>query len=320
MTPDASIVIPTLQGGDRFAQVVEAVVGQSTGRNVERWIIDSGSTDQTLDLARKAGFSVLSVPRREFNHGATRDRALQQTRAPFAVLLVQDAVPVDEHWLDALVDAVAEDDQAAGGFSRQLPIPGGNPILDERLRGWIAGMDEARRAHLGDQDWDALDPIARLHLVAFDNVSSCVKRSVWESHPFGHQPFGEDLNWSSWAIRQGHAIRFEPKSVVEHSHDRSAWYETKRIYCDHRNLHRLLGLHAVQSLSQVRQARGGSLAHYRQVLENADLSPTEFDRRWDWAKKYSWGELVAQWLAPKVNLAGESGLWGWLDRRIRRGV
>ena len=317
---DVSVVIPTYNGGPRFVAVLEALKRQVTDLRWELVVIDSGSTDGTRERAAEAGAKLLSEDPRTFNHGATRDKAIAASRGELAVLLVQDAVPADERWLDALAAPLFEDTLAAGAFSRQTPIPGGNPILDQRLVGWIAGRDEFRRVQLAPRAWEDLTPFERLELVAFDNVSSCIRRSLWQRRPFGHRPFGEDMGWATWAIRAGHALRFHPGSIVEHSHDRSAWYETKRIYCDHRNLHRLLGLHTVQSLRQAREGRRGALAHYLHVLDEAGLAPAELARRRKWAQWYSWGEVLAQWLAPKVNEAGERGILGWIDRRIRRGV
>jgi rhamnosyltransferase len=320
-TFDVSVVIPTRNGGPRFLRVLEQVRAQQTSFTVEHVAIDSRSVDGSDEAARRAGFRVLPIDPREFDHGATRDRAIAATSGRAIALLVQDAVPVDERWLESLARPLLEDAEAAGSFSRQLPIPGGNPILAARLRGWIAGRDEPRRARLDPtRPWESLTPIERLELVAFDNVASCVKREVWRRNPFGRRPFGEDLGWSAWAIRNGFAIRFEPLSVVEHSHDRSWMHESRRIYCDHRNLHRLLGLRTVPTLRDAWRGRDGALPGYLALLEKAGLAPEELARRKRWARGYALGEAVAQWLAPIVNERGERGLLGWLDRRIRRGI
>lgn len=318
---DVSVVIPTRNGGPRFVRVLERLKAQETTLSVEHLVVDSRSSDGTDAAARAAGIRVLPVDPSEFDHGATRDFAIAQTTGRVAVLLVQDALPANRHWLDRLARPLLEDEGAAGAFSRQVPIPGGNPILDARLAGWIAGRNEARRAQLApDRPWESLTPFERLELVAFDNVSSCVRRDVWRRQPFGRRPFGEDLGWATAAIRAGWAIRFEPGSVVEHSHDRSAWHEARRIYCDHRNLNRLLGMRTVETLGAAWRGSRGSLAHYLRVLDEAGLLPDELARRRRWARAYALGESLAQWLAPLVNAHGERGLLGLVDARIRRGI
>jgi rhamnosyltransferase len=318
---DVSVVIPTRNGGPRFLQVIERLREQETTLAVDHLVIDSRSSDGSDEAARKAGFRVLSIDPREFDHGATRDRAIAETGGRAIALLVQDALPVDRRWLEKLARPLLDDPQAAGSFSRQLPIPGGNPILAARLRGWIAGRPESRRAQLPpDRAWESLTPFERLELIAFDNVSSCIRRDCWRRNPFGRRPFGEDLAWSTWAIRAGYAIRFEAESMVEHLHDRSAFDESRRIYCDHRNLNRLLGMRTVATLRDAWRGSRAALPGYLRLLEQADLSSAEFERRRRWARRYALGESLAQWLAPIVNARGERGLLGLLDRRLRRGI
>ena len=232
-----------------------------------------------------------------------------------------NAVREPEHRASVCPAARGVTPEAAGSFSRQLPIPGGNPILDQRLAGWIAGKPETRRAQLTPgRPWESLTPFERLEMVAFDNVSSCVKRDVWRIHPFGKRPFGEDIGWATWAIRNGFAIRFESESVVEHSHDRSFMHEARRIYCDHRNLHVLIGLRTVPTLNQALRGSRSQLAHYLHVLQHAGLAPDELARRRRWARGYALGEALAQWLAPLANESGPRGLFAVLDRKIRRGI
>ena len=322
---DVSIVIPTRNGGPRLLRVLDAVRGQKSELRVEHVVIDSRSGDGSDEAARARGFRVMTTDPRTFNHGATRDEAIGQTRGELIVLLVQDARPVDDRWLDGLARPLLADRDAAGAFSRQVPIPGGNPILEARLRGWIAGKDEARRAQLTpDRPWESLTPFERLGLVAFDNVSSCIKRDRWRRRPFGRVPFGEDIAWATAAIRAGDAIRFEPRSIVEHSHDRSWWHEARRIYCDHRNLNRLLGMRTVATFAEARRGAAGAAAHYEALLTAAGLPPDQLAHRRSWARRYALGEAVAQWLAPLVNASeqehGDNTLLAWLDRRTRRGI
>jgi hypothetical protein len=108
--------------------------------------------------------------------------------------------------------------------------------------------------------------------------------------------------------------------VVEHSHDRSAWQEARRIYCDHRNLHALFGLRTIATLREAMRGRRPTLEHYLRILDEAGLPPAVLERRRRWARGYSLLERLAQWLAPVVNERGERGLLGALDRLLRRGI
>jgi rhamnosyltransferase len=66
-------------------------------------VVDSGSTDGTDGLARRYGAAVHRIEKQEFNHGATRNLGISLARGDFVALMVQDAMPLDERWLAAMV-------------------------------------------------------------------------------------------------------------------------------------------------------------------------------------------------------------------------
>ena len=67
-----------------------------------------------------------------------------------------------------------------------------------------------------------MTPMERLLFCTFDNVASCIRRSIWEQRPFKSTPIAEDLEWSLDVLLAGYSIAFAPDAVVIHSHDRDA--------------------------------------------------------------------------------------------------
>ena len=96
-----SILIPTWNGARALSSVLDAIERQSR-RPDEIVAVDSGSTDGTPALLAARGVRVHAIPAGEFNHGETRNAGVRITDGNLIVLLVQDAIPVDTHWLDAL--------------------------------------------------------------------------------------------------------------------------------------------------------------------------------------------------------------------------
>jgi glycosyltransferase involved in cell wall biosynthesis len=69
----AGLVIPTSNAGDGWPKCLAAVRAQSC--IPERLlVVDSASTDRTVEWAKGSGFEVLPIARSEFNHGGTRQR------------------------------------------------------------------------------------------------------------------------------------------------------------------------------------------------------------------------------------------------------
>jgi rhamnosyltransferase len=252
-TPDVSVIIPTYNAGPHFEKVLGAISEQRTDFAYEVLVVDSGSSDRTLEVARGYAASVLKVPKSEFNHGGTRNRGISEARGEFLAMIVQDALPADELWLQGLVENLANDGRVAGVYSRQIPYPGCNPFTRFALENHYTNLPERREQGIDDlARYEALPPAQKLALISFDDVSSCIRRSVWEEHPFERLSFGEDIEWAQRVMKAGYRIVYDPKSAVIHSHDRSAFYELKRAYVAHRLLGQLIQFRTVPTFKDFR--------------------------------------------------------------------
>jgi rhamnosyltransferase len=115
-----AVIIPTLNGGERFRQLLVSLSKQIFP--VERKIvIDSQSIDNTTELAKQYGYEVVSIPRNEFNHGLTRQQGVEMvTDVDVVVFLTQDTILVDDMALSCLV-ACFDNDTVGAAYGRQLP-------------------------------------------------------------------------------------------------------------------------------------------------------------------------------------------------------
>lgn len=251
--PKASVVVLTLNAGPGFDATLDAIFAQKTGWGFEVVVLDSGSTDGTPERARARGAAVHHVPASEgFDHGATRDLGLSLAGGEYAALLVQDAVPLDDRWLAAMVEALEGDPLVAGVYGRQIPRPGSGPLARVLVENAPTSGLERRVQHAGGPDhYRALPPAGRRQLALFDNVSSCLRRSVWEEIPFGRTGFGEDLGWGARAVARGHKLVYEPRSAVVHSHERGPLYDLRRHYAEGLLLLDLFGLVPVPTFASL---------------------------------------------------------------------
>ncbi len=137
-------------------------------------------------------------------------------------------------------------EEAIGAYCRQVPRPDCNPFVRDRLDRWAATRPERALQAIEDPEafW-ALEPLARLGRIAFDNVASCVRKSMMNEFPFDERRFGEDVAWSLRALLAGNQIVYEPSAVVIHSQREGLWDGFRRVYLDHQNLNQLLGISLV---------------------------------------------------------------------------
>ena len=246
--PLVSIVLLTRNGGSGLRDLIGALSRQRTDFAVEVIALDSGSTDGSAEWLEESPYvhQVVRIPSAQFNHGTTRNQGIQLARGAFAVLVVQDALPVSDQWLANLVAPLRRDPQVAGAFCRQQPRPDARAITVDYLERWAGASSESRRVTFADpRALEALDPGARLQACTFDNVCSCLRRSVWERLPFGETVIAEDVEWAQRALRAGYTLEYVADAAVVHSHDRSAGYELARTYLLHHRLFELFGLRTI---------------------------------------------------------------------------
>ena len=93
-----SVVIPVKDAGERFKAVVDAVQAQ---RPDQLLVIDSGSRDGSVEVARAAGAEVVEIPPEQFGHGRTRNLGAERSSGELIAFLTQDAEPAPG-WLAAL--------------------------------------------------------------------------------------------------------------------------------------------------------------------------------------------------------------------------
>jgi rhamnosyltransferase len=259
--PAVSIVIPTRNGGDTLPSLFESLSRQRIGVPYEVVVVDSGSTDGSLGLIQRRADRLIEIAPERFDHGLTRNLGVERTRGDLVVLLVQDAVPADERWLAELTAPLLSHANVAGSFARQRPRPDASPITRYYHSRWVAAADADRVVAVADSgEFDSMQPMDRFLKCAFDNVCSCIRRSVWERHPFRSTPIAEDLEWAREVLLAGHRLVYAPRAVVVHSHDRPARYEFARTFLLHRRLYELFEVRTIPTVSGLARAIAASAA------------------------------------------------------------
>jgi len=121
------LCLPTLNAATTAPACIAALNGQSF-TETNRLLIDSSSSDGTAGLFAAAGFRVHTIPRTEFNHGATRQHAVDLCPdADIIAFMTQDAILASPASLQQLVHAF-DDPQVGAAYGRQLPAADATPI------------------------------------------------------------------------------------------------------------------------------------------------------------------------------------------------
>jgi rhamnosyltransferase len=259
--PLVSIVLPTFNGAATLPALLDAIDRQRADFSFEVVAVDSSSTDGTAELLRGRVDRFVSISGEAFDHGLTRNTGVEHARGDFVVLMVQDAVPSSDYWLATLVAPLRADPSVAGVYARQLPRPEASPLARHYLSQWAAASETGRTSAIESRaEFEALPPRARFERCAFDNVCSCIRRSVWARFPFAQTPIAEDVEWARAVMLAGFRIVYVPEAAVVHSHDRPVRYELTRTYVLHRRLFELFGLSTVPTFPLLLRAVASCLS------------------------------------------------------------
>jgi len=237
---DVTIVIPTKNAGEILDQCLDMVFKQKTSYEYEVICVDSGSSDNTLQIIAKYPVKLFKILPQEFGHGKTRNYGASKGTGDYIVFITQDAVPATDTWLQNFIDAMKMDDEIVGGFGIHYPYPDCN-IIDKRdLAGHFKGFGEDNTIYqLEDKERYDREEGYRHLLAFFSDNNSCIKRSVWEKYPYEDVDFAEDQIWARKMIELGYKKVYCPFAPVYHSHNYDLKSYFGRYFDEHKGLYEI---------------------------------------------------------------------------------
>jgi len=223
-----ALLIPTYNAGDRWIEVLRSINKQTVACDV-KMIVDSGSTDKTVELASVEGFDVTLIAQSEFNHGATRQMMADKANADICVFLTQDAILDSADSIAQLINAF-KDPEIGLAYGRQLPHKGaGAQESHARFFNYpdkIAVRSFKDKDRLGFKVFFCSNSFAAYRTVALNSAGGFPSESI----------MGEDAITAAKLLMQGYKIAYIPGATVRHSHSYSLSEEFKR-YFDTRVFH-----------------------------------------------------------------------------------
>lgn len=218
------LIIPTFNAGELWPRVMESVLTQNL-HHLRVCVIDSGSQDWTLELARKAGWEIEDIPNHEFNHGGTRQKALKFLRAEdqFVIYMTQDAILHDSQSLSNLIQPF-EDPRVALVYGRQLPHENATALSAQaRSFNYPSHSFEktySDRTHLGIKTPFCSNSLAAYRLSALKAVGGFDTRTI----------MGEDMLMAAKLLKLDHKLFYQSKACAYHSHNYTLIQEFKRYF------------------------------------------------------------------------------------------
>lgn len=191
MSSDATVCILTFNGEEFLDDLLRAVCNQETRRSYDVLVIDSGSTDSTLDIcALYDEVRVHTIDNSEFGHGKTRNLAVELANSEYVLFLTQDAVPASSHWLDAMLEPFELFDTVSCVFGKQVPRPDCVTIVKREVSSLFSRLGDD--ASISIQRISPLTEAKEIANMFFSDVNSAVKKSCMLEIPFRDVSYAED--------------------------------------------------------------------------------------------------------------------------------
>lgn len=267
----ASVIIPTKNPGTHFRHVLTAVLAQGTDFAYDVLVIDSGSTDGTVEYVQQVQdprVRLITIPPASYGHGKTRNFAISMTQGEYAVLITHDALPAHTGWLAAMVATADADPTIAGVFGRHLAYPTANPFTIQELVLHFEGFARDPIVWNADAERYRQDVGYRQFLHFFSDNNALVRRSVWNTYPYPDVDFAEDQIWAQIIIEAGFKKAYSHEGTVFHSHDYSLVERLQRSFDESFAFQKLFGYILCSSVrAALLSAAGITLRDFRHARD-----------------------------------------------------
>lgn len=253
MSARAAVVIRCRDEARWLGRVLDSTLQQSV--SAELIIVDSGSRDGSVEIARSRGVHVHEIPPQSFTFGRALNIGFALTTAPLIVSLSAHALPADGRWLERLI-APFEDPDVVATYGRQLPH---------------ADVDPFRRRQILDY-WGSEPRVDAAGGVRLSNANGAVRRKAWEGQHWDETlSASEDRLWGEGQVKLGRRIVYVPEAAVYHSHTEGA-----------RAVYRRRRAEALHSGIEPK-SRSAALRWYAEAIKGDLLLIKRNPREWRWA-------------------------------------
>jgi glycosyltransferase involved in cell wall biosynthesis len=211
MKPTCSIVIRAYNEEKHIGRLLTGIAEQSL-KSIQTILVDSGSTDGTVQIAQEFPVEVVHIRPEEFSFGRSLNLGIERARADVVVMASAHVYPVYPDWLEKLIHPF-ESGQVALAYGKQRGVDVSHFSEQQLFRQWFPEQSQNRQAH----------PFC-------NNANAAIRRDLWETHPYDENiPALEDLAWAKWAHEQGLLISYVSEAEVIHIHQET-WQGIRNRY------------------------------------------------------------------------------------------
>jgi glycosyltransferase involved in cell wall biosynthesis len=251
---NASVVIRALNEERHIGRLL-AGLGHQTVQPHEIILVDSGSTDATVDIAEHYGCTIVRIPKEQFSFGRALNVGCAAASGDVLCMLSAHVYPVYDTYLE----------QMLAPFARpEIAVVYGRQVGDQRTK-----YSESRlllKWFPEESIWDQGHPFS-------NNANAAVRRDEWAELRYDEELTGlEDLEFADRAIGKGYGVAYVAEAPVVHVHEES-WDRIRNRYRREAIAYkRIMDEKQLSAVEAVRLAAANIASDYWHALRDRQLT------------------------------------------------
>lgn len=208
-----SVIIRTYNEEKYLSELLQSINAQKTDIcDVEIVIVDSGSTDKTLAIAKEFDCRLTHITKEEFTFGGSLNIGCAYASGEFLVFISGHCIPVSNNWIENIVKPLIENN-VVYSYGRQI------------------GRDTTKysETQVFDKYFPATSAIPQEGFYC-NNANAAIRRDVWQNYLFDEELTGlEDMALAQKLVENGYKVGYVANAIVYHIHDES-WPQLSHRY------------------------------------------------------------------------------------------
>jgi glycosyltransferase involved in cell wall biosynthesis len=211
MSPVCSIIIRAFNEEKHITRLLDGIRHQ-TIEDVQIILVDSGSSDRTVEIANAYGVQIVNIQPQDFTFGRSLNLGISHAKADYVVFASAHVYPVYPDWLERLLEPF-EDDKVAISYGKQRGMETTQFSEHQIFDHWFSDVSTNNQSH----------PFC-------NNANAAIRKKLWDQNAYNETlPGLEDLAWARWAHEQGYRIAYMAEAEIIHVHNES-WHGISNRY------------------------------------------------------------------------------------------
>jgi len=196
-----SIIIRAYNEEKHLPKLLEGIKGQ-TYSNIETILVDSGSTDRSVQIAESFGAKIVHIPSSEFTFGKALNLGISRAEGELCVFASAHVYPTDNQWIENIITPFTD---------QTIALVYGRQIGNERTQ--FSEHQVFAKWFPEESTLDQKHPFC-------NNANTAIRKELWEKLPYDEEITGlEDLHWANQIQQKGHKIAYISTACIVHVHE-----------------------------------------------------------------------------------------------------